>query len=144
MPVDFHSRCDGVGPTVSLFKIKENQHWIGGYTTVQWKSCDERERHSDKEAFLFSLTQQRHFPVEDDTRAVSCAKDEGPSFGIGELLALHEPFNTEDGCWSLAREKVYNIGKSTEGVNELTQTVKDGYFEQFTIDELEVWQVAPI
>ncbi len=37
----------------------------------------------------------------------------------------------------------YNIGKSTEGVNELTQTVtnEDG---DFTIDELEVWQVAPI
>jgi serine/threonine protein kinase len=34
MSVDFHSRCDGVAPTVSLFKIKENQHWIGGYTTV--------------------------------------------------------------------------------------------------------------
>jgi len=34
MRVDFHSRCDGVGPTVSLFKVKKNQHWIGGYTTV--------------------------------------------------------------------------------------------------------------
>ena len=34
MRVDFHSRCDGVAPTVSLFKVKENQHWIGGYTTV--------------------------------------------------------------------------------------------------------------
>jgi serine/threonine protein kinase len=34
MLVDFHSRCDGAGPTVSLFKVKKNQHWIGGYTTV--------------------------------------------------------------------------------------------------------------
>jgi hypothetical protein len=34
MAADFHSLCDGVGPTVSLFKIKGNQHWIGGYTTV--------------------------------------------------------------------------------------------------------------
>jgi hypothetical protein len=34
MHVDFHSRCDGVAPTVSLFKVKKNQHWIGGYTTV--------------------------------------------------------------------------------------------------------------
>ena len=34
MHVDFHSRCDGVGPTVSLFKVKQNQHWIGGYTNV--------------------------------------------------------------------------------------------------------------
>jgi hypothetical protein len=34
MLVDFLSRCDGVAPTVSLFKVKKNQHWIGGYTTV--------------------------------------------------------------------------------------------------------------
>ena len=34
MAVDFHSRCDGVGPTVSLFKIKENSNWIGGYTAA--------------------------------------------------------------------------------------------------------------
>jgi hypothetical protein len=39
---------------------------------------------------------------------------------------------------------VYNIGKSTEGVNELTQTVMLGEYDLFTIDELEVWQVAPI
>jgi hypothetical protein len=32
--VDFHSRCDQKGPTVSLFKVKENQHWIGGFTNV--------------------------------------------------------------------------------------------------------------
>ncbi len=39
---------------------------------------------------------------------------------------------------------VYNIGKSTEGVNELTQTVNGKKYDEFTIDELEVWQVAPI
>ena len=40
---------------------------------------------------------------------------------------------------------VYNIGKSTEGVNELTQTVTGGYENIYlTIDELEVWQLAPI
>ena len=34
MAVDFHSRCDGVAPTVSLFKLKENDNWIGGYTAA--------------------------------------------------------------------------------------------------------------
>ena len=28
---DFHSRCDGKGPTISLFKLK-NGDCIGGYT----------------------------------------------------------------------------------------------------------------
>ena len=34
MAVDFHSRCELVGPTVSLFKLKENENWIGGYTAA--------------------------------------------------------------------------------------------------------------
>ncbi len=29
---DFHSRCDGKGPTISLFKVKETGECIGGYT----------------------------------------------------------------------------------------------------------------
>ena len=29
---DFHSRCDGKGPTISLFKFKDNDGCIGGYT----------------------------------------------------------------------------------------------------------------
>jgi hypothetical protein len=30
---DFHSRCDGKGPTISLFKVKDGD-CIGGYTNV--------------------------------------------------------------------------------------------------------------
>jgi hypothetical protein len=30
---DFHVRCDGRGPTISLFKVKHGP-WIGGYTTA--------------------------------------------------------------------------------------------------------------
>ena len=34
---DFHSRCDGKSPTITLFKVKKNgwfkkDHCIGGYT----------------------------------------------------------------------------------------------------------------
>ena len=32
MAKDFHSRCDGKGPTISLFKLKHNGDCIGGYT----------------------------------------------------------------------------------------------------------------
>jgi hypothetical protein len=30
---DFHRQCDGRGPTISLFKVKDGP-WIGGFTTV--------------------------------------------------------------------------------------------------------------
>jgi hypothetical protein len=31
---DFHRMSDGLGPTVTLFKIKENQQCIGGFTSA--------------------------------------------------------------------------------------------------------------
>jgi hypothetical protein len=31
---DFHSRCDGKGPTISLFKVKNTGECIGGYTNA--------------------------------------------------------------------------------------------------------------
>jgi hypothetical protein len=33
MCIDFHSRCDKRGPTISLFKVKDGD-CIGGYTTA--------------------------------------------------------------------------------------------------------------
>ena len=30
----FHDRCDGKGPTISLFKLKHNGDCIGGYTSA--------------------------------------------------------------------------------------------------------------
>ena len=34
MKKDFHSRCDGKGSTISLFKVKDTGDCIGGYTNA--------------------------------------------------------------------------------------------------------------
>ncbi len=34
MAKDFHSRCDGKRPTISLFKVKNTGDCIGGYTNA--------------------------------------------------------------------------------------------------------------
>ena len=34
MPAEFHKKADGVGKTVSLFKIKENGQCVGGFATA--------------------------------------------------------------------------------------------------------------
>jgi hypothetical protein len=96
--------------------------------------------HSDKEAFLFNLTQQQHFPVLYHTHAVRCGRNKGPSFGDIELVAWHQPFNKDYACNSFVRRSGYTIPEISEDVNDLTQW----YRADFTIDELEVWQVAPI
>ncbi len=34
MEADFHRMSDGKGPTVTLFKIKDNQQLVGGFTSA--------------------------------------------------------------------------------------------------------------
>ena len=41
MPEDFHRMVDGIGPTVSLFKIEENNECVGGFTTAKWSSPEQ-------------------------------------------------------------------------------------------------------
>lgn len=49
---DFHSRCDDKGPTISLFKIKDDD-CIGGYASISWES--EYKIVNDSNAMLFNL-----------------------------------------------------------------------------------------
>ena len=58
---DFHDRCDNKGPTISLFKVKDGDV-IGGYSTAQWYSDVDGYYVDDKDAMLFNLSYQRHFP----------------------------------------------------------------------------------
>jgi len=53
--IDFHSRCDNKGPTITIVK-SENGTIFGGYTDISWfssKSCDDHEyQHT---SFIFSI-----------------------------------------------------------------------------------------
>ena len=60
---DFHRLCDGKGPSLSLFKVKETGHCIGGFTNAQWSAPDEVIVVADPGAVLFNLTQQTAFKV---------------------------------------------------------------------------------
>ncbi len=146
MAKDFHSFCDGEGPTLTLMQIKDG-HCIGGFTNAQWSSPEEWECKSDAVAILFNLTTHTSFPCKDSSRAIRCWKDRGPQFGyFRELAAFNEPFNEEGACVSRTNEDVYNIPRNSEGINMLTNKMSDDYdFTldrcKFTITEIEVWGV---
>lgn len=53
-PIDFHSRCDGKGPTLTLITVEYN--CIGGFTNAKWSSPKKTEFKTDESAFLFNLT----------------------------------------------------------------------------------------
>ena len=57
---DFHSRCDGKGATVTLFRTDDGRV-CGGYTSVNWDSTGNYR--TDAKAFVFSLDRQLVFPV---------------------------------------------------------------------------------
>lgn len=55
---DFHRMSDGLGPTVTLLKIKENQNLIGGFTSAKWASPLSGTYATDDTAMLFNLTKR--------------------------------------------------------------------------------------
>jgi hypothetical protein len=90
---------------------------------------------------LFNLSKQSHFPNKRTGEEIFCFSDRGPNFSRGgwsDLSAFFEPFNGENKCYSYAKQPAYGIPVNWWGTNMLTNK-KDG---EFTITELEVWQVT--
>ncbi|CAF1615415.1 unnamed protein product, partial [Didymodactylos carnosus] len=83
---DFHSHCDGKGPTMTIIQSKEGDYLFGGYTAVPWSS--KAAFKEDTTAFLFTLTNphcqpatQFHIDDKQTHRAVTHHSNAGPIFG---------------------------------------------------------------
>ncbi len=74
---DFHSRCDGEGTTISLYKVKDGDI-IGGYTSASWSS--DNKFVNDKNSLIFNLSKGRYFPSKQTGKDIKCGGDIGPSF----------------------------------------------------------------
>ena len=138
---DFHFRCSNKGPTLSLFKVKKGD-CIGGFTSAYWTSPMglPGKYYSDSDALLFNLSCCRVFPSKQTGNEIYCGSIRGPCFmgnSGSELSALHEPFNGDQNCYSYANQPGYGIPTDSDGINLLTNR-PDG---EFTISELEVWEV---
>jgi hypothetical protein len=116
---DFHIRCDDIGSTICLFKIK-NGDCIGGYTNAKWTIDNKGAQ--DNDAMLFNLSQCRHYSSKQSGLDIFCSSQLGPCFtGIGdsELCAEFEPFNGEEKCCSWGNSSGYGI-PIYNGINMLT------------------------
>ena len=76
--VHFHRYCDKKGPTVTICK-GENGQIFGGYVTVPFSS--DNQAHYDDKAFLFSLTNNKKFPIIIKEHAVCHYTNWGPYIG---------------------------------------------------------------
>ena len=94
----FHSKCDGVGSTLTVIK-SQNSNIFGGYTSADWSPFyfqiyfDEGLHKSDPTAFLFSLVNSYNISVKMDVsesesgRAIFAYTGYNIAFGGGYDLA---------------------------------------------------------
>jgi hypothetical protein len=94
---EFHSKCDGQGPTLTLLYGEYNT-LFGGYTSQDW-SCDKRRIKRDGDAFLFCKKKTlgpdcKIFRIKQNEyldSAIVCDKQFGPTFGVtGTLLKTYD------------------------------------------------------
>jgi hypothetical protein len=77
---DFHDRCNSKGATLVVIKTDKGMIF-GGYTSVSWESPSSGVYKDDKSAFLFSVNNNKKYPVTDSTKAIWNHSGYGPCFG---------------------------------------------------------------
>jgi hypothetical protein len=139
-PSDFHLRCDGKSPTLTIYKAKESSFIFGAYTTGVWHQSNTFI--SDSKAFLFSLTNKDDEPCKmnidpyQSHHAIFGGTEHGPSFGYGDICFLRNP-NTKYNSYSKLGTS-YNHPRYTEGSNEIKCFLAGSY--KFQLSEIEVYQ----
>ena len=138
--LDFHSRCDGKSPTLTILKAKQTGFIFGGYTGACWDG-DEIQKY-DSTAFIFSLTNRENSSCKmkstNHLKSIFCANEAGPSFGSGEIhitgnsntYSLYESFSD---LGDVFKHPLYDYGTS-----EATSFLAGSY--HFQLEEIEVYQ----
>lgn len=136
---DFHGRCDGNGPSVTLIKVKETNKICGGFTSLPWSSTGGVK--ADKDAVVFSVSNEQVFPV-DKNRSVTHFSSQGPSFGYGYELDIgnFSMMNKEGDARSSTKTTAdcSVLVDLADGTSPLTGVKSD----RFTLAELEVFQIV--
>ena len=97
---EFHSKCDGAKKTLTI--LKANGFVFGGFVSVGWDSSEKYK--SDKNSFLFSLTNPNNEPTKTQTRhfekAIYCDPAFGPVFGPGHDIHIYSKADTHNDSYS--------------------------------------------
>ena len=90
---DFYRLCEDKGPTITI-ALTTKGYKFGGFTSLSWKNPNNgkgnNKYYEDKKAFIFSLNKKRkYYPKIGDNHHVCMWSDNGPSFGFGNDMQLH-------------------------------------------------------
>jgi len=131
---DFHTRCDGRGPTLTV--VKSGNCTFGGYTEQSWAGSGSYRKAPG--SFLFSLVNPSGLPptkiplmAKQEVHAIYCNSGHGPTFGIGHDLYIPNAPDSNDCSTSLDNSYQCPNGQDDE-------TFLAGN-ETFTLSEMEVF-----
>ncbi len=79
----FHMAVDGEKNTLILISDEQN-NVIGGFASVAWDSDSGFKE--DPNAFVFNLSLQKQYPVENSANAIYCSREYLCVFGNGDIL----------------------------------------------------------
>nr|CAG8571906.1 6531_t:CDS:2 [Entrophospora candida] len=130
--LDFHSKCDSKGATITIMKVNGSSELYGGYTPIDWLS--QNTWGYCKESFIFCLDDKDLDKsiisrVKDPSRAINYYNNYGPSFGTGDLKMTGN-FKNESRCCCQHGDYELPIRANSDDIH-------------FSVDEYEVFQIIP-
>ncbi|WP_305983408.1 TLD domain-containing protein [Roseivirga thermotolerans] len=138
----FHSRVDGQGPTLVIFKLN-NGTVFGGYSPESWSSSSGGYRHN-QDAFLFNLTTNQRASTYYPQYSIYTSSSYGPTFGGGHDIFIN---STMDGGYFNVHSynSVDGSGyRSSTALKALTGINTSSTYYSFSsglITEIEVYKV---
>jgi hypothetical protein len=130
----FHSKCDNVGPTMSIMKSSQG-NIFGGFTEKSWSGSGNYQ--TDPKAFLFSLVNSHKKPCKlrstSDSYSVYAYSTYGPTFGGGHNLCVNFSSNY---CSSYAS---YVMEDTSLGFSYDTSLLAGS--SNFTLSDMEVYAI---
>ncbi len=93
----FHEKCDGIPNTLTVIWTEFGKK-IGGFTPLKWSNHQNGETLADnsKESFIFSLTHNDKFTLQNPEKAITNHHTYGPRFEGGGDLHVSDKSNTQN------------------------------------------------
>jgi hypothetical protein len=137
---NFHAKCDGRSPTVTL--IESTKGFVfGGFTPVAWESPSSASYKPDnnRKSFLFTLksprgSEARKFGMASTANAIYCNSSYGPTFGNGHDICVADAGNTNRSSYTL----LGNGYPNDTGINGAQLFTGE---QSYTVREIEVFAV---
>jgi hypothetical protein len=102
---NFHSKCDGQSPTVTVI-LTTKDFIFGGFTLMVWDSSGSWKADNSQQSFLFSVKDARNsdprsFPLVNSAYAIYCHSSYGATFGGNHDLRIADGCNENSSSYTV-------------------------------------------